>query len=239
MASHRTRVSPRAHRSRLNIHARTIKKGTPKTMLEPSVGGASRRETLTRCKAPITSSEAQSFRSSLERMQKPTPGVYGRGLSDYLVTQIQGRGVDVERVIPEDFGYCIMVRRKPLRLWIACGNRAGCTDEWIAFAVAEGGLLGRVIGNIHPAQEIDRISEMLGEIMKAAPGAEAYSLEADRAESSLGSTTTIDQSARSLNFLGRPGAKFQFFHGNTEYRPPDSRYHCIYDPAIHKRYEPN
>lgn len=70
-----------------------------------------------------------------------------------------------------------MLKRKPLRLWIACSNRAGRTDEWIAFAVAEGGLLGRFIGNIHPASEIDSISEMLGEIMRAAPGVEAYSLE--------------------------------------------------------------
>jgi hypothetical protein len=98
-------------------------------------------------------------------------------LANYLAAQIRGRGVDVERVIPEDFGYCIMLKRKPLRLWIACGNRAGGTDEWIAFAVAEGGLLGRVVGKIHPAQEIDRISEMLGEIMRAAPGVESYSLE--------------------------------------------------------------
>lgn len=105
------------------------------------------------------------------------PGVLARALADYLVAQIRGRGVSVEEAIPEDFGYCIMLKRKPLRLWISCGNRAGRTDEWIAFAVAEGGLLGRFVGNIRPALEITCISEMLGEIMKAAPGVESYSLE--------------------------------------------------------------
>lgn len=114
-----------------------------------------------------------------EEDEETNPGVYGRALADYLVDQIRGRGVDVERVIPEDFGYCIMLERKPLRLWIACGNRAGRTDEWIAFAVAEGGLLGRTVGNSHPAQEIERISEMLGAIMRAAPGVDSYSLETD------------------------------------------------------------
>jgi len=39
------------------------------------------------------------------------------------------------------------------------------------------GLLGRFVGNIHPASEIDPMSEMLGEIMRAAPGVESYSLE--------------------------------------------------------------
>ena len=98
--------------------------------------------------------------------KETNPGVYGRAFADYLVTQIRGRGVDVEGVIPEDFGYCIMLMRKPLRLWIA-------------FAVAEGGLLGRVTGNIHPAREIERVSELLGAILRSAPGVESYSLEAD------------------------------------------------------------
>jgi hypothetical protein len=66
---------------------------------------------------------------------------------------------------------------RPLRLWIAYRNRAERTDEWMAFAVAENGLLGRFVGNIHPHLEIDRISELLGEIMRAAPGVESYSLE--------------------------------------------------------------
>ena len=105
------------------------------------------------------------------------PGVFGRALADYLAAQTLGRGVGVEGVIPEDFGYCIMLKRKPLKLWIACGNRTGRTDEWIAFAVAEGGLLGRLVGKVRPALEIERISEMLGEIMRAAPGVESYSLE--------------------------------------------------------------
>jgi len=38
-------------------------------------------------------------------------------------------------------------------------------------------LLGRFVGNVHPASEIAPISEMLGEIMRAAPGIESYSLE--------------------------------------------------------------
>lgn len=66
------------------------------------------------------------------------PGVFGRSLANYLAAQMQERGWSVKGVLPEDFGYCVMLARKPLLLWIGCGNRGGRTDEWIAFAAAEG-----------------------------------------------------------------------------------------------------
>jgi hypothetical protein len=128
---------------------------------------------------PIHVIRTTSFPIQAGEDKETNPGVYGRAFADHLVTQIRGRGVDVEGVIPEDFGYCIMLSRKPLRLWIACGNRAGRKDEWIAFAVTEGGLVGQVIGKIHPAREIERVSEMLDAILRSTPGVESYSLEAD------------------------------------------------------------
>jgi hypothetical protein len=37
--------------------------------------------------------------------------------------------------------------------------------------------IARTLGTIDPSREVERLSEMLGEIMRAAPGVEAYSLE--------------------------------------------------------------
>jgi len=107
------------------------------------------------------------------------PRRFGRALADYIAAQIRARGISVEGIIPEDFGYCVMLTRKPLRLWIACGNRSERTDEWIAFAVAEGGFIGRLLRRINPGREVERLSEMLGEIMRAAPGVKSYSLETE------------------------------------------------------------
>ena len=107
--------------------------------------------------------------------QETNPGVFGRALADYVASQICTRGESVEGIIPEDFGYCIMLRRKPFRLWVGCGNRQERTDEWIAFAVAESGFIARTLGTIDPSREVEHLSEMLGEIIRAAPGVEAYS----------------------------------------------------------------
>jgi hypothetical protein len=105
------------------------------------------------------------------------PGVFGRSLATYVAEQMRVRGESVEGLIAEDFGWCVMLRRKPLTLWIACGNREGRTEEWIAFAVAEGGLINKLLGKVNPSQEVRRISEMLGDIMQSAPGVEFYSVE--------------------------------------------------------------
>lgn len=105
------------------------------------------------------------------------PGVFGRSLATYVAAQMRMRGWSVEAVIPEDFGYCVMLARKPVILWIGCVNRAERTDEWMAYVVAEGGLLIRIMRMVDSSKEIERISAVLGEIMKSAPGAQAYFVE--------------------------------------------------------------
>jgi hypothetical protein len=105
------------------------------------------------------------------------PGVPGRSVANYVAAQMRARGRNVEGIIPEDFGYCVILARKPLMLWIACSNRSESTDEWMAFAVAERELIKRAMGKVDPAAEIGRVSDVLGEIMKSAPGVETYSVE--------------------------------------------------------------
>jgi hypothetical protein len=104
------------------------------------------------------------------------PGVFGRSLAQYLANQMRARGEPVE-LIAEDFGWCLMLKRKPMMLWIACSNRRERTDEWIAFAVAEGGLIERLLGKVDSSREVNRISDILGEAMRSAPGVESYSVE--------------------------------------------------------------
>jgi hypothetical protein len=105
------------------------------------------------------------------------PGVFGRSLANYVATEMRGRGWNVEGIVPEDFGYCVMLARRPLTLWVACGNRRERRDEWVAYAVAEGALLKRAMRMVDPAKEIGRISKELADIMKSAPGVEEYFVE--------------------------------------------------------------
>jgi hypothetical protein len=76
------------------------------------------------------------------------PGRYGRALANYVADQFRARGEPVEAVIPEDFGWCVLLSQKPAKKFICCGNRDERTDEWMAFAVVEVGLVGRFLGGV-------------------------------------------------------------------------------------------
>lgn len=105
------------------------------------------------------------------------PGCYGRALATYLADRLRTRGESVEGVIAEDFGWCVMLSRKPFMLWIGCGNVEDSTTEWLAYVVAEPGLLQRIFRSVDPAPELQRLSALLGEIMQAVPGVTAHRLE--------------------------------------------------------------
>jgi hypothetical protein len=85
------------------------------------------------------------------------PGRYGRAFAQFVADGLRAKGELVEDIIPEDFGWCVRLGRNPSR-WIGCGNRDGETEEWMAFAVVEAGLLGRLFGKTNIAEETSRLS---------------------------------------------------------------------------------
>jgi hypothetical protein len=105
------------------------------------------------------------------------PGIYGRAFAHWLADRLRDHGEPVEGVIPEDFGWCVMLRRNPYRLWIACGNRDGSTTEWGAYVVAELSLAGRLFRRVDPGPEIARLTALLEQIVLSIPGASSHTVE--------------------------------------------------------------
>lgn len=105
------------------------------------------------------------------------PGRYGHALANYIAEQFRASGEPVEAVTPEDFGWCVLLGQKPAKKFICCGNRDDRKDEWIAFAVVEAGLVGRMFGGMNVTAETERLSRLLGEVVRGAPGVTAYSTE--------------------------------------------------------------
>ena len=102
--------------------------------------------------------------------EQTNPGCYGQALANWLADRLHERGVSVEGVIPEDFGWVVMISRKPFLLWLAGGNTDGSTTEWTVYPVAELSVLQRLLKRVDPASEIERLSAHLAELVPLVPG---------------------------------------------------------------------
>ena len=65
------------------------------------------------------------FRSTLFEIEhgedeETNPLCFGRQLALWLREQLAARGRPTEEVIPEDWGWCLVVQRKPFLLWVGC-----------------------------------------------------------------------------------------------------------------------
>jgi hypothetical protein len=62
--------------------------------------------------------------------EQTNPFCYGRSLAEWVSAKFSELGYQPEPVIPEDWGWCVMLRREPFMLWIGCGNdRSEFYDE--------------------------------------------------------------------------------------------------------------
>ena len=54
--------------------------------------------------------------------QETNPFCYGRSVAEWIHKQFSTLGYRPEPVIPEDWGWCVMLKRNPYMLWVGCGN---------------------------------------------------------------------------------------------------------------------
>lgn len=106
------------------------------------------------------------------------PGRFGKALAQWIAEELRKAGTAIEGVIPEDFGWVVMVYRKPFPLWIACGNEDGSEERWVMYVVAEPSLFQRVLRRVNPAPAVAELEERLARIVQGAPGASDVSWEA-------------------------------------------------------------
>ena len=97
-------------------------------------------------------------------------GRYGKALALWLATKLKERGVSIEGVIAEDFGWIVLVARKPFLLWIGCGSTDGSISEWSVFPIAEVGTIQRIFRRINPTAEIERLMAHLVDLVPSVPG---------------------------------------------------------------------
>ena len=110
------------------------------------------------------------------------PGIYGRQLAVWLKLRLQEYGHQVEEIINEDWGRCLMCQRSPFLLWVGCANISDVNQvtgqdlriskdsiTWHCFATAEVNLLKRLLGKPDNAKAVSELNGVLQRILVSEP----------------------------------------------------------------------
>lgn len=97
------------------------------------------------------------------------PGIYGKALAGWLAARLRERGVPAEDATPEDWGWCVTVKREPLAVRVACANVDGSATEWRVFAFAERGPLQWLRRAGDPRAEVAALRAQLAAIVPTIP----------------------------------------------------------------------
>jgi hypothetical protein len=108
------------------------------------------------------------------------PRCFGKRLANWLRAKLMEKGYNVEDVIPEDWGWCVMCARKPFKLWVGCGSvwdlqkapEGPCPTSkdvtWTCFVAAEKPLLTGLLTRIDPTAVPKLFKEIEG-LLNAEP----------------------------------------------------------------------
>jgi hypothetical protein len=84
-------------------------------------------------------------------------GIIGKGLAHWLAERLREAGVPAQKVIPEDFGWCVQVRSDSHNLYVVCANSPTGENRWRVFAYSESRLVGK-------QKEADALTSLFGAV---------------------------------------------------------------------------
>jgi hypothetical protein len=114
--------------------------------------------------------ETEHFRPEPGEDEPTNPGRYGWSLATWLAEQLRTRGVEVVGICPEDFGWILVVSRRPFLLWLSCGNIDGSETEWMVYPVAEPSWIQRLFKRVNPEPALEGLWRQVQELVPMIPG---------------------------------------------------------------------
>ena len=112
---------------------------------------------------------SQLFQHLPGEEDQTNPGILGKALAEWLAEQLRAREISVDEIVPEDFGWAVILTHRPFLLWVACGNVDNKEDRWLVYPVAERGLLQRLFKKIDTAPAIADLERHLDQIIHSIP----------------------------------------------------------------------
>lgn len=101
------------------------------------------------------------------------PECYGKSLATWMSQKLTASSVSInEEIIAEDWGWLVMVQRKPFRLWVGCGTQKGddynhILNKWVVFVAAEPNLLNKLFKQSDIQASLSKLTVSVEKILKS------------------------------------------------------------------------
>jgi hypothetical protein len=118
------------------------------------------------------------------------PRMYGKQFAAWLKSQLEARGYDIEPIIAEDWGRCLMCAREPFLLWVGCANETDYATAqpndpppakedvvWVCSAEAEVSLWKRLFKRPDASAALARLDDHLKRILEDEPAITLLAIE--------------------------------------------------------------
>jgi hypothetical protein len=94
------------------------------------------------------------------------PNIYGKELAQWIKKKLLNKGYPIEKILAEDWGWCIICYDKPFLLWVGCSGEY--YDEkliWSCFAEVEKPLFRNPFKKINTKEALYKLDSELFELL--------------------------------------------------------------------------
>lgn len=97
-------------------------------------------------------------------------GRFGKALAEWFAQELAKRGVSVEGVVAEDFGWVVITSRSPFLVWLACGNVDDEKQQWSVFPVVEVPFYARLFKRSEISETLEKLWSQVKPLVPLIPG---------------------------------------------------------------------
>jgi hypothetical protein len=129
--------------------------------------------------SPMLEFRSSAFPVTPGEDDETNPGIFGKSLATWLADRMMARGFETGEIIAEDFGWCVPVKVRSQRLYIACSSEDGDRQSWRVFVFAEGNLIARLLGRDNRAESVAALYDSVSQLLSSSSDIRDLRVEGD------------------------------------------------------------
>lgn len=102
--------------------------------------------------------------------EQVNPNLWGKRLAEYLSQKLMDKGLKIEKIHPEDWGWVIKISYDKFPLWIGCGHYEEYPDGYLVFVEPSKPFIRKgLFKKIDISEDIDKIAQTINNILESDP----------------------------------------------------------------------